>query len=374
MYQWIARNIAEGMLSSEFRISSALGNGQITEDSPILLLKQESPVLYVACILNAQKTDLLEHQKFMANFLSHLEKNLSDYFCSRIICLSIAVDNEPNENTAAFLTQQEFFPSGISYHIWWNAIASEKTIIAGTGMPTKILNIQDIVISALKNPRQLEDISLRRLEKSVLDKTTPKAKASNTQITYSLIFINGLIILWMVLFDKSEQWISHFATSQAGVFEHHEYYRLVTSFFLHVSLMHFLQNSIYIYFFGTRTEILFGKAKMLFIYMLSGLGSSLLSVAFQHGRSVGASGAAFGLMGAILVYSRIRGQRSIGMNYTSLLLWVIVGILFGFLTPNVDNLGHIGGFLTGAVSAWIILYTENQSNPHSSGDKKSDCV
>lgn len=371
MYQWIARNIAESMLADAFRISPALGNGQITADSPILLLKQDSPVLYVACILNGEGADLAGHQEFMKNYLAHLEKNLNDYFCSRIICLSIVVDNQKTPVTSSFIEQQEFIPTGISYHVWWNAILSEKTILSGKGQPTKILNIRNMVLSALENPQQIEDISLRRLEKSILDKTTPKAKTSNIYCTYGLILINAGITISMLLLAQTGTWISLFGTSQASVFENHEYYRLFTAFFIHVGMAHFLQNSIYIYFFGGRTELLFGKAKMLAIYILSGLGSSLLSVLFHSGGglSVGASGAAFGLMGTVLVICRVRGQRSVGMNYTSVLLWVVIGILFGFLTPNVDNLGHIGGFITGVVISYVILYTEKKTNPHPIGDK-----
>lgn len=371
MYQWIARNIAEGMLTNAFRISPALGNGHIDADSPILLLKQESPVLYVACILNGETTDLAAHQAFMTNYLTHLEKNLTDYFCTRIICLSIVVDNERNENTLSFIEEQEFIPTGISYHVWWNAILSENTIQAGKGQPTKILNIQDIVRSALQHPQEIADISLRRLEKNILDKTTPQVKTSNLYFTYGLILINAIITISMLLLHQTNAWIVQFGASQNAVFGDGQYYRLFTSFFLHVGMMHFLQNSIYIYFFGGRCELLLGKGKMITLYMLSGLFSSLLSVTFHSGGSlsVGASGAAFGLMGAVLVISRIKGQRCVGMNYTSLLLWVVIGILIGFLTPNVDNLGHIGGLVAGIVISYVMLYTENRSNPHTIGDK-----
>lgn len=369
MYQWIARNIAEGMLSCEFRISSALGNGNITEDAPILLFKQESPVLYVACILNAKTTDLEAHQQFMSEYLSHLEKTLSDYFCSRIICLSIAVDDTRNEKTIEFMDKQEFIPTGISYHVWWNAILSEKSIIVGKGQPDKILHIRNIVLGALENPRQIEDISLRRLEKSVLDKATPIATTGKPYVTYGLILINGLLVVAMLLLNKSDEWINLFGASQIRVFGYGEYYRLITSAFLHAGITHFLSNSIYLYFFGGRTEMLFGRVKMLLLYLLACLGSGLFSVLFHNVLSVGASGGAFGLMGAVLLYSKMRGYRSIGMNYTSLLLWVVMGILIGFLTPGVDNLGHIGGFITGAVTAAIMLCVEKRNSPQQIGDK-----
>lgn len=355
MYQWIARNIAEGMIASDFRISSALGNGQLEENAPLLLLKQESPLLYVTAILNGQTTDLEAHKTFMSGYLEHLKQNLSQYFCTGIICLSIIVDNSPSEATVDFVDKQIYLPGESLYHIWWYATAEPQQIYTGKDQPTQILNIHKIITEALKNPEKRGDISLRRLEKTVLDKTTPQAKTKNFGLTFSLFFINALVLAVMLLQGTSIQWISAFGCSAETVLEYHQYYRLFTCMFLHSGFTHLLSNGIYLYFFGTRTELLFGKVKMLLIYFLSGLTGSIFGIFFTDSFSVGASGAIFGLVGAILVHCHKKGRRSVGMNYTSLLLFCVVAVLIGFLQTGVNSFAHLGGFAMGVILSWLFL-------------------
>ena len=74
-----------------------------------------------------------------------------------------------------------------------------------------------------------------------------------------------------------------------------------------------------------------------------------------YGVSIGASGAIYGLLGAMLLLTRKRGSRYTGMSYSTMLLLAATAICLGFFEPNVDNLGHIGGFLGGMAMFWLLL-------------------
>ncbi|MGI6120375.1 MAG: rhomboid family intramembrane serine protease, partial [Desulfosporosinus sp.] len=91
------------------------------------------------------------------------------------------------------------------------------------------------------------------------------------------------------------------------------------------------------------------------IYILSGLGGSIASFFFSPVLSAGASGAIFGLLGALLYYSFKRPalwKTGLGMN---LVIVVLVNFGFGIIQPGIDNFAHFGGFITGTITCAILL-------------------
>lgn len=133
-----------------------------------------------------------------------------------------------------------------------------------------------------------------------------------------------------------------------------ELWRLLTATFLHGSPGHLIGNGVGLYIMGMACEHAFGFARSAAIYLMSGLGGSVLSVLVQPGPSVGASGVVFGVMGAVIVFLYqhqdafyVRDKRIAVV----LLVWTGFAILTGLATPFVDNFAHIGGFLGGALGA-----------------------
>lgn len=133
-----------------------------------------------------------------------------------------------------------------------------------------------------------------------------------------------------------------------------EYWRLVSATLLHGGLDHLVGNSIALFILGMICEHAFGRGQFLVLYVLSGLGGSMVSLLTSAGPSVGASGAIFGLQGASIVLFRqhrdrlLMRDRRIGFV---LLVWAIYTIGAGLMAPFVDNGAHIGGALTGALLA-----------------------
>ena len=129
------------------------------------------------------------------------------------------------------------------------------------------------------------------------------------------------------------------------------YYQLLTSMFVHASVVHLVGNMIFLLVFGFRCEEMFSLPEYLAIYFLGGLFGNLLSLGFlpYDVPSVGASGAIFALFGAAVVHAR----RSVGQ---SIIGAVIYGFFLLFLSsaPNVNNLAHIGGLVVGIVIGYIL--------------------
>ncbi len=150
---------------------------------------------------------------------------------------------------------------------------------------------------------------------------------------------------------------------------HGEYYRLFTSIFLHLDILHIGFNAYALYYFGRAVEQTFGHVRFALIYFLGGLTGSVASFALSRGASVGASGAIFAIFGAEMVFlyknRSLFGKRA-NSQLQSLVVVALLNLGIGVysqLAPNgingavIDNWGHIGGFAAGILLAWFIAPT-----------------
>jgi membrane associated rhomboid family serine protease len=129
------------------------------------------------------------------------------------------------------------------------------------------------------------------------------------------------------------------------------YYELITSAFLHASLLHIASNMLALAFVGPAVEQVLGRWRFAALYLLSALGGSAAIYAFggQFTPTVGASGAIFGLFGACLVL-----YRRLGLDLQYLVGIVALNFVLTFSVHGISKLGHIGGFLTGIVAGLAI--------------------
>jgi rhomboid protease GluP len=135
-------------------------------------------------------------------------------------------------------------------------------------------------------------------------------------------------------------------------------WRLVTANFLHIGILHVVVNAYALYTLGMEAEALFGHPRFIVLYLLSGVSGAIFSYMLTQGLSAGASTALFGLFGALTVFFyRQRGllgnlgqQRLINLGMV-----LVVNVVIGFSPgSNIDNWGHLGGLLGGAVLGWIL--------------------
>ena len=159
--------------------------------------------------------------------------------------------------------------------------------------------------------------------------------------TYILIAVNCILFAVQNLIPSftGAFWKNNLAIAQG------EWYRLVTSNYLHGDIFHLLFNMYSLYQLGLFVFPAFGVVNFALIYTIGGISGSLLSYFFSPANSLGASGAIFALMGAVLAYY-IKN----GINPSALIPIIALNLIYGFL-PNtgIDNYGHIGGLGTGII-------------------------
>lgn len=145
-----------------------------------------------------------------------------------------------------------------------------------------------------------------------------------------------------------------------------ELYRLVTSIFLHGSLLHFLCNMYSLYVIGPQLESFFGKVKYTIIFIGSGIIGGLLSMAFLQDTivSIGASGAIFGLLGALLYFGYHYRVYLSGVIKSQIIPIIILNLLIGFMSSGINNLAHIGGLIGGVLLSMAVgvKYKSNKSD------------
>ncbi len=148
--------------------------------------------------------------------------------------------------------------------------------------------------------------------------------------------------------------------------ERGDWWVLITAMFLHGGILHIMFNMLWVRDLGPQTEVLFSPHKMLIIYVLSGIGgnvaavytpvvaNSLMSLSLGNYPVVGASGAVFGLIGAIIAFGKKRGGFWGRQIVRQLGMWAAILIAMGFIFPGISNAGHIGGFVSGYIIGRLI--------------------
>jgi membrane associated rhomboid family serine protease len=172
---------------------------------------------------------------------------------------------------------------------------------------------------------------------------------STAAVTYALIAIN---LLAFVAQNVSAQLESDMVLWPPAV-AHGDWYRLVTSAFLHYGLMHLLFNMWALYVIGPPLEARLGRWRFGALYALSALGGSVAVylIAPLNTATAGASGAVFGLFGATFVVAK-----RLNLDVRWVVGLIVINLLLPLVVPHISWQGHVGGLITGAVLAAAFGY------------------
>lgn len=205
-----------------------------------------------------------------------------------------------------------------------------------------------------------------------------RAEGNNTGRILQISPVNLIIVLINVavfiiiqntpLFGGSKKVIEAGGLSWYLVTEAGQFYRIISSMFLHINISHLFNNMLLLLFIGSTLEKVVGKARYLIIYFASGIIAAISSMGYnmlrEYGRtsherislSIGASGAIFGVVGAILFIIIVSRGRLEYIGFRQIILFIILSLYNGFANSQIDQAAHIGGFLAGFILS-AVLYS-----------------
>ena len=222
----------------------------------------------------------------------------------------------------------------------------EKDIINADNDVDLIVNVtNDINSKTAKENRKYEEVF----------------KPKKIVVTYVLIALCTLVYILQILFPS----LTTLGAVNGSLVRSGQVYRLVTGMFMHGSIWHLLCNMYSLYVTGCATENYFGKKKFLLIYFVSGIIGSMFSCIFNTSWSLGASGAIFGLMGALCYfgyYYRLYMGKAL---YSEIIPVIVLNLALSLIVSNIDFYAHIGG-LIGGVFITIGLGIKNKTDKQSS--------
>lgn len=173
-------------------------------------------------------------------------------------------------------------------------------------------------------------------------------------VTFSLIAINALVLLAMTLAGGSTdtEVLLNFGAKESFLIKSGEYWRFITPMFLHIGITHFLFNNLAIYFLGRAVENIFGSIRFLIIYLGAGIAGNIVSMILSpESIAAGASGAVYGLFGALLYFGLIYPKLFFSTVGRDIIVILGINIIFGFTMPNIDFFAHFGGLFAGFLVA-----------------------
>lgn len=146
------------------------------------------------------------------------------------------------------------------------------------------------------------------------------------------------------------------------VLQNNEYYRFITSIFIHIGVSHLFFNGYALYVFGTQIEKIMGTAKYIMFFLLTGIGGNIVTYIFSMRSeeafqtvSAGASGSLFGILGAFLYLIRRHPNMITPEGRKSILSIIGLNLVITLLIPNISITAHFGGFIIGYILSYIFI-------------------
>ena len=214
---------------------------------------------------------------------------------------------------------------------------------------------------------------LEGLDAGGTNRQKPPAKRSRgiKALPFATIVIAAInLIVYIVLEILGDTEDGLFIAAHGGMYPgfiiyDHQWWRILIFMFIHFGLPHLVNNMVIFCCIGSRLERAVGHWKLAVIYLLSGIGGGLLSLAAMvftgdYAVAVGASGAVFGTIGGLLWAVIMHRGSFEGLTTRGLVLMAALSLYYGFSTIGVDNWSHIGGIVTGFLTTLVLYHRKSQ--------------
>jgi len=376
MFVEYVRNLYEQLIINKFEVIRGISDNIIDEKTAFMgFLNYSSSVWYAVVLVNTKEVNCAAYKDIWSGRINnYFEELLQKNNKKNIVVLNLFVSGEKSDY-AEFLQQDLFTADGAVVNAYWEVKLHEKSLEIAKNNPDKIMNLNELVRNSLSSEsagNATEAVySAQVYENAVKKRPVLKAIGGTVPyLTYILIIINMLVS--SIIEIHSENGIIS-AMRLGGLIPEYvkagQVYRLLSSMFIHLDLIHLINNCASLYIFGSRVEKYFGRTKYLIIYLFSGIAGSIVSVMFSAAISAGASGGVFGLVGAVVALTFRSKLDASGLNYTTMIALAGTSFAMGFLHAGVNNYAHAGGLIAGCLIG-SILY-RNSMKVDNSGNSRT---
>ncbi len=372
MFYKFSKIMFDSLILSGFRILAGDATKNVFNEKTELigLEKQVGSNLYIVLIHNSLEYDmnrLISELVKINNYLSVLPyaKRFKQIIMLNILptmegCSDITIDN--------LLQAPANIPDSQIYNVFWQVNLDNSTVVVGKNQPSKVLGIEKLVNKAMQDFNG--DKPTIPTGKSIIDtynETIVNYFVSNnivikpTHATNFLLLIMTMMIIFTEFIEPSS--ILRLGVTHQGVVVDGQFYRLFTAIFTHANPMHFVNNALGLYIFGSRIERAFGKTNMILTFMVTALIGNILTVEFMpNALSIGASGGVFGLMGFALCVTFFSTNLLLDLDFNTIAIMSVFMLLTSFAIPNINYVAHIAGFVVGFIIAFYFIYIERKEN------------
>lgn len=181
------------------------------------------------------------------------------------------------------------------------------------------------------------------------------------QLPYITIFLVAVnVILFLICTFTGEVLYNIGGLSPKTFLGNKRYFSIITAMFLHADIYHVANNMLLLAGLGMMMEKDIGHVKFMILYFVAGLGGNIVSLSYKlfagewYVRSIGASGAVFGLVGALLAMVLCRTESMPNVTWQRILIVIVYTLYSGMRTSSIDNAAHIGGFFAGFLAGLLI--------------------
>lgn len=292
-----------------------------------------------------------------ANIARQIRQHFYDVGQTRLDILSLAETKNPSKTRAAF---------GMYDNVWFLDVR-EGRVVLYEGQED---------VWGLRAP--LEDaLFIRMGEPDGKGQGEGRKHIAISPCNTVLVAVNIAVFLLCEIFGSTQDTdflLEHGALSFPEVFTGHEYYRLFTYMFLHGGIDHLFNNMLILWFLGDNLEKQMGHIKYLILYFMSGILAGFASMSYNSSIDryvvcVGASGAIFGVAGALALIVLVNRGRVENLTTRQMLLFIALSLYGGFTSQGVDNAAHVGGLLAGVLLG-LLLYRRKRARGRPTAEKR----
>ncbi len=327
----------------------------------VTMAKLEGAVLYFVSVYDVDRFPEPDVFDQISADLGAYRKIGEEKGFRNIICVNVLAGEVITAQARALVDGGEEYYSQPIYQMNLAVGLLERSLHYNDKQPVDSLNLLGLVYSAIEGHKEKPPMPQLTSESRGARSGVVINRRTITPVAGLLLVINVLVFLIMLFsgVGESAEGLLAFGALYKPYVLAGQWYRLFTAMFVHIGIAHLAVNCLYLFIFGSGLERYLGGVKLLFIYLISGLVGCIAMLMFSRGVSAGASGAIYGLVGALMAISYREKRAVSGYSFYMLLMFAICGLGFGFLMPNVGNFAHIGGFIAGGVIGAFVKLNDN---------------